>query len=122
MNNDFNDDEHLDVCMDIESGLKRQYENLPDLTDSLCIFALENAKIAVRKQFGFAKNERVVASELTAGVIEWCTGVGVARVGKVNNLSVAEYLARIEKIKRSVRRHSAFGARGYYEFIRSYLP
>lgn len=33
---DFNGDEHLDVCQNIEAGLKRQYEFHPDLTDSLC--------------------------------------------------------------------------------------
>lgn len=46
---DLEDDEHLDVCQNIEVGLKRQYELHTDLTDSICIFALDNAKIAIRK-------------------------------------------------------------------------
>jgi hypothetical protein len=119
---DFNDDDHLDVCQNIEVGLKQQYESVPTLTDSLCIFALENAKVAVKKQFGFAKNERVTDNALTSGVVEWCVAVAVDRIGKVNGLTLAEYLARIDKIKRSVKRHSAYGERGYYEFIREYLP
>jgi len=53
------DDEHLDVCQNMKVGLKHQYELHPDLTDSVCIFALGSAKIAVRKQFGFARNQTV---------------------------------------------------------------
>jgi len=118
---DFNDDEHLDVCQNIEAGLKRQYELNPDLTDSICILALDHAKIAIKKQCGFAKNERVTDHPLAKGIIEWCTVVGVERIGKVNNLTLAEYIKRIEKIKSSVVRHSAYGNRGYYEFIRNFV-
>ena len=53
--------------------------------------------------------------------MEWCVVIGVKRVEKVNNLTLAEYLSRIEKIKRSVIRHSEYGARAYYEFIRDYV-
>ncbi len=44
------DDEHIDVCQDIEVSLKAQYELNPSITDSVCVFALENAKIAVKKK------------------------------------------------------------------------
>jgi|SRR3990172_10016722 len=118
---DFNDDKHLDVCQNIEVGLKEQYELNPALTDAICIFALDNAKVAVKKQFGYAKNEKVTGHPLAKGIIDWCLYVGVERVGKENNLTLTEYLARIEKIKRSVARHSAYGARGYYEFIKDYV-
>jgi hypothetical protein len=118
---DLSDDEHLDVCQNIEAGLKRQYERHADLTDSICIFALDNAKIAIRKQCGFAKNEKLTDHPLAKDVIEWCVAVGIERIGKINNLTVSEYVARIEKIKRSVIRHSAYGARGYYEFIRDFV-
>jgi hypothetical protein len=118
---DFDDDEHLDVCQNIEVGLKRQYELHPELTDSICIFALDNAKVAVRKQCGFSKNERVSDHPLARGIIEWCITIGAERIGKVNNLTLDEYLARIEKIKRSVARHSAYGPRAYYEFIRNFV-
>ena len=118
---DFDDDEHLDVCQNIEAGLKQQYERHADLTDSICIFALENAKIAVRKHCGFAKNDKVTDHPLAKGVIDWCVAVGSERIGKINNLTMAEYLARIEKIKRSVVRHSAYGSRSYYDFIRNFV-
>ena len=118
---DFNDDEHLDVCQNIEVGLKKQYEVNSALTDSICIFALDNAKIAIKKQFGFAKNEKVTDHPLAKGIIDWCISIGMERIGKVNNLTLAEYVNRIEKIKRSVARHSTDGARGYYDFIRNYV-
>ena len=118
---DFDDDEHLDVCQNIEAGLKQQYERHADLTDSICIFALENAKIAVRKHCGFSKNDKVTDHPLAKGVIDWCVAVGSERIGKINNLTMAEYLARIEKIKRSVVRHSAYGSRSYYDFIRNFV-
>lgn len=115
------DDEHLDVCQDIEAGLKRQYELHAGLTDSICMFALDNAKIAIRKQFGFAKNERVTDHPLAQGIIGLCTAIGLERIGKVNDLTLAEYLARIEKIRRSVKRHSEYGPRAYYEFIKDFV-
>ncbi|MBI3372868.1 MAG: hypothetical protein HY017_14075 [Betaproteobacteria bacterium] len=118
---DTEDDEHLDVCQNIEAGLKRQYERHADLTDSLCIFALENAKTAIRKHCGFAKNETLTDHPLAKGIIEWCVAIGAERIGKVDDLTLREYVAQIEKIKRSVKRHSNFGARGYYEFIRNFV-
>ena len=115
------DDEHLDVSQHIEVGLKRQYELHADLTDSICIFALDNAKIAIRKQCGFAKNERVTHHPLAKGIIEWCAAIRTERIGKINNLTLAQYLVRIEKIKRSVIRHSEYGPRAYYEFIKNFV-
>lgn len=52
-----NDDKFLDVYQNIEAGLKTQYERHPGLTDERCAFALDQAKIAVKQRFGFAKNE-----------------------------------------------------------------
>jgi hypothetical protein len=118
---DLNDDEHLDVCQNIEAGLKRQYELHADLTDPLCIFALDGAKTAIKKHFGYAKNEKVSDHPLAKGIIDWCMAVGVERIEKANNLTLQEYLGQIEKIKRSVTRHSADGRRAYYEFIRNYV-
>lgn len=118
---DLNNDAHLDVCQNIEIGLKRQYELNSDLTDSLCAFALDNAKIAVKKRFGFAKNEKTAEHPLAKGIIDWCVDIGNERIGKVNDLTLDEYLARIEKVKRSVIRHSVYGRRGYYEFIKDYV-
>ena len=43
--------------------------------------------------------------------------------GKVNDLTLKEYVARIDKIRRSVARHHALdGSRAYYNFIRKYFP
>jgi hypothetical protein len=118
---DLEDDEHLDVCQNIEAGLKQVYERHAGLTDAICLFALENAKIAIRKHCGFARNEKVTDHPLAKDIVEWCVAVGVQRIGKVNNLTLPEYIARIEKIRRSVKRHSEYGSRGYYEFIRDFV-
>ena len=119
---DFDDDKHLDVCQNIEIGLKHEYERNPRLTDSLCILALENAKIAAKQQFGHARNESVSSANDIQGVIAWCVAIAHERVGKINDLTLQEFVDRLEKIKRSVRRHSGAGSRSYYEFIRNYLP
>jgi predicted PolB exonuclease-like 3'-5' exonuclease len=118
---DLDNDEHLDVCQNIEVGLKEQYELHEDLTDTLCVFALEAAKTAVKQRFGYAKNEKVTDHPLAQGIIAWCVSVGVERVDKVNNLTLKDYLNRVDKIKRSVKRHSSMGSRAYYEFIKNYV-
>lgn len=118
---DFNEDAHLDVCQHIEVGLKAEYEAHPELTDLLCIFGLENAIIAIKQKFGYAKNEKVTDRPLLGGIIEWCISVGMSRIGIVNDLTLKEYVARIEKIKKSIKLHSTYGARGYYDFIKDYV-
>lgn len=115
------DDEHLDVCQNIEVGLKQQYELHADLTDKLCAFALDAGKTAIKQRSGFAKNEKITSHPLAQGIIAWCVLVGEERIGKVNNLTLKEYLNRIDKIKRSVNRHSTEGPRAYYEFIRNFV-
>jgi hypothetical protein len=118
---DFNDDKYLDVCQNIEAGLRREYEMTPELTDTKCVFALEASKVAIKQEFGFAKNERINRLPGTEGIIAWCVEIGLARIEKVNDLTLKEYIAQLEKIRKSVKRHSAAGPRGYYEFIRSYV-
>ena len=118
---DSNDDEHIDVCQNIEVGLRQQYEKHPELTDAQCIFALDNAKIAIKKEFGYAKNEQIKNTERTQGIISWCVSVGLERIEKVNNLTLKDYIGRLEKIKKSVKRHSKYGSRGYFEFVRKYV-
>ena len=118
---DFSDDKHLDVCQNIEVGLKHEYERNPKLTDALCIFALENAKVAVKRQFGYARNESVSGAEEIRGVVDWCVAVACERVGQVNELTLKVYVARLEKIRQSVERHSGAGSRSYYEFIKQYV-
>ena len=118
----FTDDKHLDVCQNIEAGLKHQYDIDPGLTDSNCVLALDNAKIAIKHRFGYAKNEYVSSAPDLRGVIEWCVTIGEERIGKVNDLTLKEYVARLEKIKRSVVRHAGVGSRSYYEFIKNFFP
>ena len=119
---DFNDDKHLDVCQNIEAGLRVQYELHPELTDKKCIFALNSAKVAIKKEFGYAKNEEVIVLDYTQGIIDWCVDTGLERIEKVNNLTLKEYIARIEKIRKSVELHSSLGGpREYYEFIKRYV-
>ena len=94
----------------------------PGLTDSNCILALDNAKIAIKHRFGYAKNEYVSSAPDLRGVIEWCVTIGEERIGKVNDLTLKEYVARLEKIKRSVVRHAGVGSRSYYAFIKNFFP
>jgi hypothetical protein len=118
---DFDDDPYLDVCQNIEAGLCREYDINPELTDTKCTFALDAAKVAIKQKFGFAKNQKVNRLPGTEGVIDWCVEVGLARIDKVNDLTLKEYVAQLEKIRKSVERHSAAGPRGYYEFIKDYV-
>jgi hypothetical protein len=114
-------DDHIDVCQNIEFGLKKEYVENQNLTDVKTVFALDNAKIAVKQFFGFAKNERVIIDGDTKGIIDWCVSIGEQRINGDNNLTLKEYLNRIDKVKRSVERHSEYGNRGYYEFIKEFV-
>lgn len=118
---DFNDDAHLDVCREIEVRLKAQYQQHPELTDQLCAFGLDNAVIAIKQHCGYAKNEQVSKHPLIAGIVEGCVELGDSRIGKVNDLTLKEYVITIAKIKRSVLRHAAHGNRAYYEFIQDFV-
>ncbi|MCD2518922.1 hypothetical protein LQ564_21720 [Massilia sp. G4R7] len=40
---------HQSVACEIESGLKLEYENVPQLTDALCMIGLDNAIVAVKQ-------------------------------------------------------------------------
>ncbi len=115
------EDKHLDVCQNIEVGLKHEYEMNPNLTDTMCIFGLENAKIAAKQHFGFAKNESVSSAAEIQGIVNWCVAVAHERVDKINDLTLKDFIARVEKVRRSVQRHSSGGGRSYYEFIRKFV-
>jgi len=115
------DDIHLDVLQNIEAGLKLEYENNPDLTDKTTIRGLENAKVAVKQEYGFGKSEKLVIDDDTRGMIKWCVYIGKERINKINNLTLKEYLSKIDKVKRSVQRHSEYGKRAYYEFIKDFV-
>jgi len=118
----FNDDRFLDVCQNIEAGLKKEYERNASLTDSMCILALEAAKLAVKKGYPEGRFELDSVRPEFSGIVNWCVTVAQERIGDASGLTLPEYLTRIEKVKRSVRRHSREGRRSYYEFVRGFLP
>ena len=66
-------------------ALKEQYEQHPELTDIKCIFALENAKIAIKQKFGYAQNESVTDMEELQGIIDRCVTIGLERIEKMNS-------------------------------------
>ena len=118
----FNDDKYLDVCQNIEAGLKVEYERNGSLTDEMCAYALERAKAAVKQQFGYGANESSSVSPELQGIVDWCVAVAGERVNESTGPTLKEFLARIDKVTRSVRRHAHDGSRRYYAFIREFLP
>ena len=118
----FNDDKYLDVCQNIEAGLKVEYERNDGLTDEMCAYALERAKAAVKQQFGYGANESSSVSPELQGIVDWCVTVAGERVNESTGPTLKEFLARIDKVTRSVRRHAHDGSRSYYAFIREFLP
>ena len=75
-----NNDKFVYVCQNIEAGLKTEYERHPDLTDERCAFALDQAKIAVKQRFGFAKNEFCKVGPDQQGIVDWCVEAAAQRV------------------------------------------
>jgi hypothetical protein len=118
----FNDDKFLDVCQSLEAGLKAEYDRNSLLTDEQCAYALERAKSAVRQKFGYGMNESSSVSPELQGIVDWCVMVAVERVNESTGPNLKEFLARIDKVVRSVRRHAKDGSRSYYMFVREFLP
>ncbi len=118
----FSDDKYLDICQNIEVGLKAEYERNASLTDEKCSYALDRAKAAVKHRFGYGKNEPSSVSPDLQGIVDWCVAVAGERVNESTGPTLKEFLARIEKVNRSVRRHARDGDRCYYAFIREFLP
>ena len=116
------DDIYLDICQQIEVGLKLEYERNAGLTDAKCSYALDKAKIAVKQRFGYGANESSRVDADLQGIVDWCVAVAGERVNESTGPTLKEFLARIEKVNRSVRRHARDGARSYYAFIRAFLP
>jgi hypothetical protein len=111
---------HLAICQTIESGIRTEYDATPELTDALCVIGLDNSIVAVKQKFGFAKNEAVRRHLAIDGIVAHVVNVGLDNIGKAGDLTLKEYVAIINKVKKSVVLHSAFGSRGYYDFIRNY--
>lgn len=118
----FNNDDHLNVCQDIEAGIKLVYDEDPAMTDAICMFALDQGKIGIKQRFGYAENERVTTTPEAQALIAWFVMIGLKRINKVNDLTLKDYVARLEKIKKSVGHHTGVNRRSYYQVIRNYLP
>lgn len=76
----------------------------------------------MKQRFGFGINESSRVSPELHSIVDWCVLVAVKRVNESTGPTLKEFLARIDKINRSVRRHSQDGSRSYYLFIREFLP
>jgi len=57
----------------------------------------------------------------TKTVIDHCLIIGKHRINNTKEINLKDYLKCIEQIKKSVKRHSQDGRRGYYEFIKDYV-
>lgn len=108
------------LCLMIETGLAAQYHMKPELTDALCIIGLDNAMTAVKQKFGFAGNETVLSHPAIDGVVAHVVNIGVDNVN-VDGLSLKDFVAVANKIKKSVTRHSTFGPRAYFKFVKDYV-
>ena len=118
----FSDDKYLDVCQNIEAGLKMAYERDLGLTDEKCVYALDRAKIAVKHRFGYGLNESIAVGPELQGIVDWCVQVAGDRVNDATGPTLKEFLTRMDKVGRSVKRHSSDGRRAYYLFVRDFLP
>ena len=117
----FEDDLFLHVCEAIERELIQEYISNPGLTDTRCMYALDRSKIAIKQVFGYAANESAQVDPDLRGILNRCVSVARQYVDKPKGPTLKEFLARIEKVSRSVRRHSQDGARGYFEFIQKFF-
>ena len=81
-----NDDKFLDMCQNVEAGLKIQYERNPALTDERCAFALDHAKIAMKQRFGCARNESCKVGPDQQGIIDGCVERAATPMGQHTTL------------------------------------
>ena len=117
----FEDDLFLQVCESIERELVQEYTANPKLTDARCMYALDQSKIAVKQAFGYAANESAQVDSDLIGILNRCVSVAMLYVNQPDGPTLKEFLARIEKVSRSVRRHSQDGARSYFEFVQRFI-
>lgn len=117
----FEDDQYLYVCESIERELCQEYENNLSLTDHRCLYALDRSKVAVKQAFGFAKNEAVSLDSELNEIASRLVALAQSLVNESSGPTLRDFNARIDKIARSVRRHSHDGERAYYTFVKNYL-
>jgi hypothetical protein len=116
------DDRFLDVCQNIEAGLKAEYDRNAGLTDERCAFAINQARVAVKQKFGFGLNESCRVPPELQGIVDWCVAVAESRIDNTSGPTLREFLTRMDKVNRSIPRHAQDGTRSYYHFIREFLP
>ena len=117
----FEDDLFLHVCESIERELVQEYISNPRLTDVRCLYALDRSKIVVKQAFGYGANESAKVDSDLIGIPDRCVSVAKQYVNSPGGPTLKEFLARIDKIGRSVRRHSQDGTRGYFDFIQNFV-
>jgi hypothetical protein len=113
--------QELSLCHAIESRLSDSYGFAPGLTDRLCVLALDNSITALKQHFGFAKNETVLTRPDIDDIVVQVVAIGVNSIDRMPGVTLKDYIAVINKIRKSVIRHSAFGPRAYYDFIQDYV-
>ena len=67
------------------------------------------------------KNDSFSRAPEIQGIVERCVAIAGERVGTVNDLTLKELVAGLDKIKHSVQRHSGSGSRSYDVFIKPLL-
>ena len=83
--------------------------------------ALDRAKIAVKHLFGYGLNESGAVDSELQGIVDWCVQVAEERVSDATGPTLKEFLTRMDKVGRSIRRHASDGRRSYYLFVRDTL-
>ena len=111
----------LSLCQGIETALRVEYEMTPELTDALCAIGLDNAIIALKHHFDFARNETVLIHPAFETIVDSISKMGIGAIGNIDGMTLKDYVAVINKVKKSVIRHSADGPRAYYDFIKQYV-
>lgn len=82
------------------------YSGRMPVTHGLCILALENTIVSMKKHFCFSRDEYVLRHPNTDGVFESVVAVGVANIGQVDCLPLKDYVCVVTKIKKSAIRIS----------------
>ena len=67
-------------------------------------------------------NESIAVGPELQGIVDWCVQVAGDRVNDATGPTLKEFLTRMDKVGRSVKRHSSDGRRAYYLFVRDFLP
>jgi hypothetical protein len=116
-----NAEQELSLCQGIETELRMEYDKTAELTDALCAIGLDNTIIALKHHFGFARNETVLIHPAFAGIIDGISEMGITIIGNTEGITLKDFIAVINKIKKSVIRHSADGPSAYYAFIKQYV-